>query len=137
MIRVTSELIWCTRSGIGVESEYEMCRIRIKCENKLVPVCGGCTNLSADGESGAHKVETVEDTAEMEIHSEEDEASRGTSPLSKAVSTQRLRPPTASTPQSPAQMMHEELAPATAVESTPNTLLASDALAPEDIIVHT
>src|SRR5271155_4996932 len=91
----------------------------------------------ADGESGAHKVETVEDTAEMEIHSEEDEASRGTSPLSEAVSTQGLGPPTASTPQSPAQMMHEELAPATAVESTPNTLLASDALAPEDIIVHT
>src|SRR5271155_1692699 len=88
-----------------------------------------------DGESGAHKVETVEDTAEMEIHSEEDEAPQGTSPLSEAASTQGLGTPVASTPQTAAQMMHGTVEELAAVESTPNTPLAIDALAPEDIIV--
>jgi len=46
-VGVMSEFECRTRSRIGVESEYEICRIRIKCENRSVSVGRGCTNLSA------------------------------------------------------------------------------------------
>src|SRR5271155_2104570 len=61
MIGVMSEFEWCTRSVIGVESEWGRSMKCVKCENMWVSVYGGCTNLSA----------SIEPTSDSGIESEE------------------------------------------------------------------
>ena len=47
MVGIMSEFEWCTRSWIGVGSELGRSMKCVKCENKSVSVCKGCTNLSS------------------------------------------------------------------------------------------